>query len=77
MQTVAQLTPIGIAAGTTVLMFVAVPAWVFYTTLLIVLSTCCAICVQIIINCDKRNKRLDALTKRIVGRANGNDKPHQ
>ena len=68
MQTAIQLAaPIGITTGGTAMLFIVNP-YVFYLIAFLVAVTCIAVCYQIIVNCDKRNKRLDALATRATRR---------
>ena len=65
MQTVAQVVA-GTAGASVILLNVSPP--IFYFSLGILLITCLAVCIQIIINCKRRNKRLDDLIARSKAR---------
>ena len=72
MQTLMQAAgPITITGGATALLFVIDPL-IFYSSLTVAIFTCLMVCVQIIRNCHKRNKRIDALYTRATRRVHAN-----
>jgi type IV secretory pathway TrbD component len=57
-----------IAVGPPAIIVVFNP-YLFYTALVIFMLTCFLVCIHIILNCARRDKRIDAVTSRAVRRA--------